>query len=49
MLGEFRPSSESPTAFRSKLLGESAPRIVDHGVQDRDLSVEPNPNHQPPG
>jgi protein-disulfide isomerase len=31
MLGEFRPSSESPTAFREKLLGESAGVRVEPG------------------
>jgi hypothetical protein len=31
MLGEFRPASESPTAFREKLLGESAGVRVETG------------------
>jgi hypothetical protein len=31
MLGEFRPASESPTAFRAKLLGESAGVRVEPG------------------
>ena len=31
MLGEFRPSSESPTAFRARLLGESAGVRVEQG------------------
>ena len=35
MLGEFRPSSESPTAFRAKLLGESAGVRVEPGSPTR--------------